>query len=156
MRIALSADHRGHASIKLLAEKLGREGHEAQVLGECNGTSCDYPERAYMVARQVAQHKADLGILICGSGIGMSIAANKVPGVRAAVVHDEITATLSRSHNNANVLCLSADLLGQRLIEAIVETWIKTEFEGGRHSRRVRKIAAIEQGQDPATVGDAE
>jgi len=154
MRIAISADHRGHAAIKLLAEKLQREGHEACTLGDCSGTSCDYPERAYLVGREVAAGNADLGILVCGSGIGMSIAANKVKGIRAAVVHDEITAHLSRSHNNANVLCLSADLLGQRLIESIVDTWIKSLFEGGRHDRRVRKITAIEQGLDPATVGN--
>jgi ribose 5-phosphate isomerase B len=84
----------------------------------------------------------------------MSIAANKVRGVRAANVHDELTAQLSRSHNNANVLCLSADLLGQRLIEKIVEEWIATPFQGGRHTRRVDKIVAIEQGKDPASVKD--
>lgn len=156
MRIAISADHRGYNSIKLLCEKLTREGHTVQMLGDCSSGSADYPERAYLVGREVAKGNAEAGILICGSGIGMSIAANKVAGVRAAVVHDEITATLSRSHNNANVLCLSADLLGQRLIENIVETWLKTPFEGGRHARRVRKIAAIEQGVDPATIGDGD
>jgi ribose 5-phosphate isomerase B len=82
----------------------------------------------------------------------MSIAANKVKGVRAAVVHDELTAQISRSHNDANVLCLSADLLGQRLIEGIVEVWIKTPFEGGRHARRVGKIKAIEDGKDPTRI----
>ena len=93
-----------------------------------------------------------MGILVCGSGIGMCIAANKVKGVRAALVHDELTAEMSRGHNDANVLCLSADLLGQRLIEKIAEVWLGTAFQGGRHERRVRKIAAIENGQDPAKV----
>jgi len=152
MKIALSSDHRGIAGIKALADMLKRQGHEPELLGDCSGAPADYPERAYMVGKAVAGGQAELGILICGTGIGMSIAANKVKGVRAAVVHDELTAQLSRSHNNANVLCLSADLLGQRLIEKIAEVWIGTEFEGGRHSRRIRKIAAMENGIDPATV----
>lgn len=152
MKVALSADHRGFAGIKQLAEKLRREGHEVELLGDCSATQADYPERAYLVGQAVAKGQADLGVLICGTGIGMSIAANKVKGVRAAVVHDELTAELSRSHNNANVLCLSADLLGQRLIEKIAEVWLASEFEGGRHARRIRKISAIENGQDPATV----
>jgi ribose 5-phosphate isomerase B len=91
-------------------------------------------------------------VLICGTGVGMAIAANKVKGVRAAVVHDELTAEISRSHNDANVLCMSADLLGQRLIEKIVDVWIATPFAGGRHARRVHKIEAIERGDDPASV----
>lgn len=154
MRISLGADHRGANAIKLLGEKLRREGHEVRVTGECEGDACDYPERAYAVGKDVAEGRADVGVLVCGTGVGMSIAANKVPGVRAAVVHDELTAQLSRSHNNANVLCLSADLLGQRLIEKIVEEWIATPFQGGRHTRRVDKIVAIEQGKDPASVKD--
>jgi len=152
MKIALSGDHRGVASIRMLAEKLKREGHEATVVGDCSGAACDYPERAYDVGRIVASKQADVGILVCGTGIGMAIAANKVKGIRAAVVHDELTAQLSRSHNDANVLCLSADLLGQRLIEKIVEVWLASAFEGGRHARRIRKVIAMENGQDPATV----
>lgn len=152
MKIALSADHRGYTGIRLLAEKLTREGHQAVVMGDCTGTPCDYPERAWQVGKAVSEGKADVGILLCGTGIGMSIAANKVKGVRAAVVHDEMTAQLSRSHNNANVLCMSADLLGQRLIEQIAHVWLTSTFEGGRHARRVKKIAAMEEGKDPATV----
>lgn len=154
MRIALGADHRGAAAIRTLAEKLRKEGHEAEILGECSGATCDYPERAYEVGTAVTQGKADLGVLICGTGIGMSMAANKVRGVRAAVAHDELTAQLSRSHNDANILCLSGDLLGQRLIEKIVEVWLRTEFEGGRHARRVRKIEAIEQGKSPSSIAE--
>ncbi|MDX2117531.1 MAG: ribose 5-phosphate isomerase B [Planctomycetota bacterium] len=153
MRIALGADHRGVASIQALSDKLTREGHAVQILGECStGQSCDYPEPAYLVARAIADGRADLGVLVCGTGIGMSIAANKVKGVRAAVAHDEMTAQLSRSHNNANVLCLSADLLGQPLIEKIVGAWVASSFQGGRHARRIRKIEAIEAGLDPASV----
>jgi ribose 5-phosphate isomerase B len=152
MKIALSADHRGASGIRQLADKLKREGHAVEVLGDCSGSPADYPERAWEVGEAVAKGKADLGILICGTGIGMSIAANKIKGVRAAVVHDELTAQLSRSHNDANILCLSADLLGQRLIEKIAEVWLATPFEGGRHGRRIRKIVAMESGQNPASV----
>lgn len=154
MRIALSADHRGYTGIKQLQEKLSREGHEVQVLGDISGPPADYPERAYLVGKAVASGQADVGILLCGTGIGMSIAANKIAGVRAAVAHDELTAQLSRSHNAANVLCMSADLLGQRLIEKITEIWLKTEFEGGRHMRRIHKIEAIERGKDPFGVAE--
>lgn len=154
MRIALSADHRGIAAIRQLQDKLTREGHDAQLLGDCSGAPCDYPELAYIVGRSVAAGHHDVGILICGTGIGMAIAANKVQGVRAATVHDEITAQLSRTHNNANVLCMSADLLGQRLIEKITDVWLKSPFEGGRHSRRLRKIDAIEQGKEPSSIRD--
>lgn len=150
MKIAMGGDHRGTESVRAAAEKLRREGHEVSILGACSGEACDYPEPAYRVAHAVAGRQADLGVLICGTGIGVSIAANKIKGVRAATVHDELTAQLSRSHNDANVLCLSGDLLGQRLIEKIIEVWLKTPFEGGRHARRVDKIRAIEDGRDPA------
>jgi ribose 5-phosphate isomerase B len=152
VKIALSADHRGASGIRQLCDKLKREGHEVDLLGDNSGAPADYPERAYLVGQAVAKGTADVGVLICGTGIGMAIAANKMKGVRAAVVHDELTAQLSRSHNNSNVLCLSADLLGQRLIEKITEVWLGTEFEGGRHARRIRKISAMEQGLDPSTV----
>lgn len=154
MKVVLSADHRGYAGIRQLQEKLAREWHEAVVLGDISGTPSDYPERAWQVGKAVAEGKADRGILLCGTGIGMAMAANKIRGVRAAVVHDEMTAQLSRSHNDANVLCMSADLLGQRLIEKIAEVWLNTTFEGGRHARRIRKISALEEGKDPGTVTD--
>lgn len=154
MRIAVSSDHRGTQASKLVAERLRRDGHEVHELGDRSGSPTDYPEQAYLVAREIAEGKADLGLLICGTGIGMSIAANKVKGVRAAVVHDELTAQISRSHNDSNVLCVSADLLGQRLIDNIVDVWIKTPFEGGRHARRVHKINAIERGEDPSRIND--
>jgi len=151
MKIAMGADHRGTEAINALADRLRREGNEVTLYGSVDGEPCDYPEPALEVARAVAAGAVDRGILICGTGIGMSIAANKVAGVRAAVVHDEFTAELSRSHNNANVLCFSADLLGIRLIDKIVSVWLRTAFEGGRHARRVEKITAIEQGEIGAT-----
>ncbi|MBK7403292.1 MAG: ribose 5-phosphate isomerase B [Phycisphaerales bacterium] len=152
MRIALGADHRGVVTASQLAERLRREGHEAVLSIPGSGETCDYPEPAYVVAQRVAGGEADRGVLICGTGIGMSIAANKVHGVRAAVVHDELTAQLCRTHNDANIICLSGDLLGQRLIEQVVEIFLTSEFEGGRHARRVHKIAAIERGEDPAAL----
>ncbi len=154
MKIALSGDHRGAQAARLLGDRLTREGHDVSVLGDLSGAVCDYPEPAFLVGKAVADGRADLGLLICGTGIGMSIAANKIRGVRAAVAHDELTAQISRSHNDSNVLCLSADLLGQRLIEKIVDLWLSTPFSGGRHARRVRKITAIEEGRDPTGVNE--
>ena len=95
-------------------------------------------------------------MLLCGSGIGMSISANKISGVRAALCSDELTAQMARQHNNANILCLAADLLGEEIMRRIVEVWLETDFAGGRHSRRVSKIALIERGTDPATYADCE
>lgn len=145
MKIAIGADHRGTEAINKLAQQLKRDGHEVELHGAVDGEPCDYPEPARDVALRIASGEVERGILICGTGIGMSIAANKVPGVRAALAHDEFTAELSRSHNDANILCLSADLLGSRLIDKIVTTWLRTEFEGGRHARRVDKIKEIER-----------
>ncbi len=106
--------------------------------------SVDYPDYASIVAKKVSDGEIDRGILICGTGIGMAIAANKFRGVRAAPCTDEVTAEISRRHNDLNVLCLSADLLSPRVVERMVEVWLETEFEAGRHGRRVDKIADIE------------
>ncbi len=152
MKIALGADHRGTDAIKAITEMLIANRHTPVPKGVCKTRSCDYPDMAYPVAQAVATGKADRGILVCGSGIGMSIAANKVKGIRAALVHDAVGAEVSRRHNDANVLCIPADMLGVRVIEQIVTAWLRTEFEGGRHERRVQKIQAIEQGLDPASL----
>jgi ribose 5-phosphate isomerase B len=150
----VGADHRGAEATGALVAALERAGHSVRVMGACeSGKSVDYPEPAYLVGREVTSGRADAGILVCGTGIGMSIAANKVPGVRAAVVTDELTAQLSRAHNDANVLCVSGDLLGARIIEKIALVFLSTAFEGGRHARRVEKIGCIERGQDPASCG---
>jgi len=150
MKIVLGSDHRGAETLRALVPHLQGAGHEVVTIGDCAGTACDYPDRAWQVGRHVGGGEAERGILVCGSGIGMSIAANKVDGVRAALVADELSAELSRSHNDANVLCLSGDLLGQTLVNRIVDKWLATPFEGGRHARRVEKIAMIERGVDPA------
>ncbi len=149
--VAIGADHRGIEAAQAVAKSLEDAGDTVTLLATCApGESCDYPDQAWKVGRAVASGEAQFGILICGSAIGMSIAANKIPGCRAAVVHDELTANLSRSHNDANVLCLSGDLLGHRLMQQIVRVWLDTPFEGGRHARRVDKIMAIERGEAPA------
>ena len=152
MKVAIGADHRGASSARLLADRLRSQGHDVNLLGSSTGEIADYPDPAWSVGRAVAGGQADRGVLIDGTGIGVSIAANKVRGVRAALVHDELTAEISRTHNDANILCVSADLLGQRLIEKIVDVWLATPFQGGRHERRLRKLAAIEGGTDPAGV----
>ncbi len=144
MKVAVGCDHRGFAIKQKIVELLRRLGHDVHDFGTSSGEAVDYPDFALEVARAVAESRADRGILICGTGIGMSIAANKIRGVRAAPCHDDITAELSRRHNDANIMCLSADLLGERLIDRMIETWLKTEFEGGRHARRVDKIKQIE------------
>ncbi len=152
MKVALSCDHRGVNIYQQLADHIRGLGHELVDVPTSCGPATDYPDMAWAVARAVADGKADRGVLVCGSGIGMCIAANKVDKVRAALVHDDITAEVSRRHNDANVLCLSADMLGLRLIEKITQIWLATDFEGGRHARRVGKITAIENGQDPNSI----
>lgn len=145
MKIAIGSDHRGfHAKDKLKALLQG-QGHEVIDLGTDSVQSVDYPDAAFPTCGKVKNGEADLGVLLCGTGIGMSITANKVPGIRAALCHDELTAELSRRHNNANVLCLPADLIGEELTRRIVEVWLQTSFEGGRHARRVQKIDEVER-----------
>jgi ribose 5-phosphate isomerase B len=145
MRIAIGSDHRGVEMRAKLVDLLVKLGHEVVNVGGHGHEEDDYPDIALVVARKVSSHDADRGILICGSGLGMCIAANKVPGVRAAPCYDDITAEMSRRHNDLNVLCLSGDMLGERLVDRLVEIWLTTPFEGGRHVRRLQKIAAFEQ-----------
>jgi len=152
MRVLISADHRGISAARHLFEHLRSREIDAELIGPSDGTPCDYPERAFEVGSAVARGDADAGVLVCGTGIGMSIAANKVRGVRAAVVHDELTAQLSKTHNNANIVCLSADLLGHHLMDKIVDAWLDAEFQGGRHARRIGKIEAIERGENPSQL----
>ncbi len=144
MRIAIGSDHRGvQARLRLigLLERLGNEVVDCGSIGE---EPVDYPDVAADVSRRVADGSVDRGILLCCTGVGMAIAANKVPGIRAATCHDEVTAEMSRRHNDLNVLCLSAEMLGQDLQEKVIRTWLATSFEGGRHARRVAKITALE------------
>jgi ribose 5-phosphate isomerase B len=150
MKVALGADHRGHAIKEKIASLLAERGLQVLDMGTNSSRSVDYPDIAYPAAKAVAEGRAELAVLICGSGIGMTICANKVPGIRAALCHDELTAQISRRHNNANVLCIASDVLGEELIRRIVVSWLTTAFEsGGRHERRVRKIGCIERGLSP-------
>ncbi len=144
MRIAVGSDHRGVDMRAKLVELLTRLGEEVIDVGSYGHEDVDYPDVALIVARKVGGGEVERGILICGSGLGMCIAANKVPGVRAAPCYDDVTAELSRRHNDLNVLCLSSDMLGERLVDRLVEIWLHTPFEGGRHARRIDKIAALE------------
>jgi ribose 5-phosphate isomerase B len=146
MKIAIGSDHRGYEPKRRLVALLQQLGHEVEDVGPQSKESVDYPDYAFQVAQAVSAGRVQRGILICGTGIGMCIAANKVSGVRAAPCHDRITAEMSRRHNDANVLCLSADLLSEELIERMVRIWLETEFEGGRHARRIEKIARFEGG----------
>jgi len=145
MRIAVGSDHRGvHLREKIL-EFLHSMGIETVDVGTRHvDPPVDYPDVAAEVAGKVARGEADRGILICGTGLGMAIVANKFSGIRAAPCHDLLTAEISRRHNDTNILCLSGDMLGDRLVDALVEVWIKTEFEGGRHARRLEKIRRLE------------
>jgi ribose 5-phosphate isomerase B len=145
MRIAVGSDHRGFLIKQRVLSLLQKWQHQILDMGTNSAESTDYPDFALRVAEAVRHGEADRGILICGTGIGMCIAANKVPGIRAAPCHDTITAEMSRRHNDANILCLSADLLGEELIERMLGLWLTTEFEGGRHARRVNKIKDYEQ-----------
>ena len=144
MRISIGCDHRGVNLKSKLIEAIVTLGHEVDDRGTHGEQSVDYPDFANQVCTEVSQKKSERGILICGTGIGMTIVANKFPGVRAANCFDEVMAELSRRHNNVNVLCLPGDLIGQRPIDDLVRVWLTTDFEGGRHQRRVEKIAQIE------------
>lgn len=144
MRIALGADHAGYELKDKIREHLKLRGIDVRDEGTNSGESADYPDFARLVAYDVKQGRADLGILVCGSGIGMSMAANKVPGIRAATVSTEHEAQVSREHNNANVLALGARITPADQALRIVDAWLAAVFAGGRHERRVEKIAAIE------------
>lgn len=144
LRIATGSDHAGFALKQVLVAHLREGGFEVQDLGTHAAERCDYPDYGAAVARRVAEGGADLGLLVCGSGIGMSMAANKVPGVRAAVVSDCFSARATRQHNNANILCMGERVVGIGLACDILDAFLGASFEGGRHAQRVAKITALE------------
>ena len=151
MKIAVGSDHRGFQVKARILAQIAELGHESLDYGPPSSESVDYPDVGAKVALALSHGEIERGILICGTGIGMCIVANKFPGVRAASCHDDLTAEMSRRHNDANVLCLSADLLGERLVNRMVQLWLTTEFEGGRHARRLEKITQYEQQLQPPT-----
>ena len=143
-KIVLGADHAGFALKEKLRQYLVSQGYAVDDQGAASTESVDYPDYAEKVARRVASHQADWGVLVCGTGLGMAISANKVPGIRAATCNDTLSAHFARAHNDANVLTLGAGLIGPALAKQIVDAWLSTEFGGGRHAKRVEKIMAIE------------
>ncbi len=145
MKLAIGADHAGYELKEKLKQRLAQQGVQVMDEGTVSNESVDYPDFAKKVGEDVAGKKVDLGLLVCGSGIGMAIAANKVPGVRAANVSSEVEAQLSREHNDANVLAIGARMLDENKAWAIVDKWLHTPFAGGRHQRRVDKISEIER-----------
>lgn len=145
MKIAIGCDHGGYQLKQDIAAYLEKKGYTYQDFGTHNTESCDYPDIALLVAQAVAGGEFDRGILICGTGIGIGIAANKVKGIRAALCHDTFSAHACREHNNANILTMGQRVVGPGLALDIVDIWLHTEFEGGRHQTRVEKIQKIEE-----------
>lgn len=152
MKVAIGSDHRGYEVKQLVKTIITQLGFECIDVGTNDNQPIDYTDPAYQAGIAVSNGQADRAILACGTGIGMCITANKIKGIRAALCHDELAAQISRHHNDANVLCISGDLIGETLLRKIVEVWLTTDFNGGRHKRRVHKIAAIEDGQDPGSL----
>lgn len=145
MKIALGCDHGGYTLKEKIKAYLQESGLEFTDFGTMSTDSVDYPDYALAVAEAVAEGKYDRGILVCGTGIGIGIAANKVPGIRAALCNDTFSARASREHNDANILTLGERVVGPGLALDIVKIWLETEFAGGRHQRRIEKIREIEQ-----------
>ena len=148
-KVLIASDHAGFPGKEAIKQTLDRIGVSYEDLGAHSEESVDYPDYAERVARGVARGDADRGILVCGSGIGMEIAANKVPGIRAALAWNEETARLSRSHNDANILAVGSRTTPPETIDLIVRTFLTTDFSGGRHARRVEKIARLESAARP-------
>ena len=145
MKIALGSDHAGHSLKNEIIKHLNENGIELKDFGTYTEESTDYPDYALKVAEEVAGRRYDYGILVCGTGIGISIAANKVPGIRAALCSDTFSAHACREHNNANILAMGQRVVGPGLAIDIVDTFLNAQFQGGRHERRINKITAIEK-----------
>lgn len=145
MKIVVGSDHRGFKLKEYVKRKLEDRGFEVIDVGTNSVRSVDYPDFAVKACREIQQGNAERGILICGTGIGMSITANKMRGIRAALVFNESMAEMSSRHNDANVICLSASLTSEALASRLIDVWIDTPFEGGRHKRRIEKIRKIEK-----------
>lgn len=140
-RIAIASDHAAVGLKDLLAGWLGEQGHVVQDLGTHGGARVDYPDYGYRLARAIADGDADYGVAICGSGIGISIAVNREPACRCALVSEPVSAALARQHNNANVIALGARLIGEDMARACIAAFLATDYEGGRHDRRVAKLS---------------
>jgi len=144
MKIAVGSDHAGFRLKEAVKAALVSLGHEVTDLGTTNETRTDYPDYAHLVAKAVAKGLAERGVLVCATGIGMCIAANKVPGVRAALAYSQETARLSRAHNDSNILCLGGRTMDEGLALRMLEVWLNTPFDGGRHTPRIRKLEDVD------------
>jgi len=144
MKIAVASEHRGFKAKDKILSLVSQLHHEALDFGPATDEMCDYPDFAARAALAVSRGEVDRAILIGGTGIGMNIVANKFNGVRAALCHDDLSAEMSRHHNDANILCMSVDLLGEQFATRMIEVWLATPFEGGRHARRIAKIEQLE------------
>jgi len=156
VRIAIGSDHAGYELKSAVATLLAGDGHDVEDVGTDSTESVDYPDFAAAAAEAVAVGEADRAVIVCGSGVGVAIVANKLEGIRAVNAHDPDEAEMSRRHNDANVLTLSGRRLDAAAAEPIVERFLETDFEGGRHARRVEKIAAIERERDRQIAYDEE
>jgi ribose 5-phosphate isomerase B len=145
MRVSIGSDHAGYALKKILREYLEKSGFQVIDLGPDNEQSVDYPDFAESVALSVQKGEAKFGILVCGTGLGMAITANKIKGIRAVTVTDCYSAKMARAHNDANILALGSRVVGSGLAQHLVEVFLNTEFEGGRHLNRIRKICQLEE-----------
>ena len=145
MKVAVGSDHAGYPAKLKAIEALRELGCDVEDVGTHTEESCDYPDYAVAAAQAVVRKEADLGVLCCGSGIGMSITANKVPGIRAALCHNAYTAQMARAHNDANVLCLGGRVLDEATLKELVRVFLSTAFEGGRHARRVAKMNDLDR-----------
>ncbi len=154
MRVAVASDHAGYPLKLLLAEHLRAAGHDVTDLGTHGAEPVDYPDFGAAAGRAVAAGKVDVGVCSCGTGIGIAIAANKIAGVRAAVVHDVTSARLAREHNDANVVCMGARIVGAQVATDAVDAFLAASFAGGRHTPRIEKIARLER--SPATEASEE
>ena len=145
MKLAMGCDHGGYALKELLKEHLAEQGHQVVDCGTNSADSCDYPDFGAAAARAVADGTCERGIVVCTTGIGISIAANKIRGIRCALCGDPLSAEMTRRHNDANMLALGAGMVGPNLARRIVDVFLSTPFEGGRHQRRVDKLTALEE-----------
>ncbi len=144
MKIAIGSDHGGYSLKEVIKEYLTEKGYQVKDFGCFSQESVDYPDYAKMVAEAVSRGECEAGVLMCGTGIGISIAANKVKGIRAALCHDGLTARLAKQHNNANIICIGGRTTGVETAKDIIDNWLNSEFEGGRHLRRINKIKDME------------
>ena len=147
MKVSVAGDHRGFQAKERMKALLSELGHNVKDYGTESSRPCDYPDCAYPAVRAVVEGETERAILFCGTGIGMSITANKVHGARAALCHDEVTVDMARRHNDANVLCLPADLLGDKQMGQIIQIFLTAPFDGGRHQPRIDKLTKIEDGE---------